>query len=93
MLVSALGLQQSYMRGVKAVSFGVCLPKHHAEAGRVSLYDGYFYFTGFAGSSRGTAAGSDMEEEASGAARGSSITSGSGSTDSQQLIGKRKPTS
>ena len=31
------GSQQSYKRGAKGVSFGVCLPKRHAEAGRASL--------------------------------------------------------
>jgi len=41
----------------------VLLPKHHAEAGRVSLYEGYFYFTGFAGPSQGVEAGSGAEEE------------------------------
>ena len=61
-------VQQRYTRGVKGVFFGVCLLKHHAEAGRVSLYKGYFYFTGFAGPSQGAAAGNDAEdEEASGA--------------------------
>ena len=39
------------------------LPKHHAETGRVSLYKGYFYFTGFAGPSQGVEAGNGAEEE------------------------------
>ena len=43
------------------------LPKHHAEAGRVSLYEGYFHCTGFAGTSLGVEAGNGAEEEASGA--------------------------
>jgi len=46
----------------------VLLPKHHAEAGRVSLYEGYLYFTGFAGPSQRVEAGNGAEEEeASGA--------------------------
>ena len=44
------------------------LPKHHAEAGRVSLYEDYFYYAGFAGRCQGVEAGNDAEgEEASGA--------------------------
>ena len=39
------------------------LLKHHAAAGRVSLYEGYFYFTGFASPSQGVEAGNDAEEE------------------------------
>ena len=39
------------------------LLKHHAEAGRVSLYEGYFYFTGFASPSQGVEAKNGMEEE------------------------------
>ena len=44
------------------------LPKRHAEAGQVSLCEGYFYFTGFTGPSQGVEAvhGAE-EEEASGA--------------------------
>jgi len=46
----------------------VPLPKHHAEKGRVSLYKGYFYFTGFASPSQGFEASNGVkEEEASGA--------------------------
>ena len=44
------------------------LPKHHAEGGRVSLYEGYFYFTGFASPSQGVEFSNGAEEEeASGA--------------------------
>jgi len=43
------------------------LPKHHAELGRVSLYESHFYFTGFAGPSQGGEAGNGADEEASGA--------------------------
>ena len=44
------------------------LPKHHAEAGPVSLYEGYFYFAGFAGPPQGVEAGNgEEEEEANGA--------------------------
>jgi hypothetical protein len=35
----------------------VTLLKRHAEAGRVSLYEGYFYFTGFTGPSQVVEAG------------------------------------
>jgi hypothetical protein len=46
----------------------VLLPKQHAEAGRVSLYEGYFYFTGFAEPSKGVEiVNGAEEEEASGA--------------------------
>jgi len=46
----------------------VFLPKHHAGEGRVSLYEGYFYFTGFVGTSQGVEAHNGAEEEeASGA--------------------------
>jgi hypothetical protein len=45
----------------------VLLPNNHAEAGRVSLYEGYFYFTGFADHSQGVQADNGAEEEASGA--------------------------
>jgi len=47
----------------------VLLPKHHAQAGRVSLYEGYFYFTGFAGPSQGFEEGNGAEEEKSSRAR------------------------
>jgi hypothetical protein len=44
------------------------MPNHHTEAGRVSLYEGYFYFTGFAGPSQGVEGGNGAgEEEANGA--------------------------
>ena len=65
-------------QGAKGVSFGVCLPKHHAEAGRVSLYEGYFCFTGFASPSQGAKAGHGLEKEASSACR-----------ETQHHIGKR----
>jgi len=45
----------------------VLLLKHHAETGRVSLYEGYFYFTRFAGPSQGVEVGNGAEKEASGA--------------------------
>jgi len=46
----------------------VPLPKYHAEAGRVNLYEGYFYFAGFSGPPQGVEAGNgEKEEEASGA--------------------------
>jgi len=65
-LVSAFSHQQSYSGGVRGRPF--LLPKHHAEAGRVSLYEGYFYFTGFASPSQGVETGNGAEEEeASGA--------------------------
>ena len=48
---------------MEGVSFGVCLPKHYAEAGRTSLYEGYFYFIGSAGPSQGAARGDSEEEE------------------------------
>ena len=47
------------------------LPKHHAEAGSVRLYEGYFYLTGFAGPPQGVEACNGEEEEASGACWGS----------------------
>ena len=37
--------------------------KSHAEVGRASLYEGYFYFTGFADPSQGIEAGHGAEEE------------------------------
>ena len=44
------------------------LPKRNAEEGRVSLYEGHFYFRGFACSSQGVEAGHGAKEkEASGA--------------------------
>ena len=44
------------------------LPKRHYEAGRVRVYEGYFYFTCFAGPSQGfeDGNGSEEEEEANG---------------------------
>jgi hypothetical protein len=50
-LVSALSLQQNHTRKVTGGFFGVPLMQRHAEAGRVSLFEGYFYFRGFAGPS------------------------------------------
>jgi len=45
----------------------VPLPKHHDEAGRVSLYEGHLYFAGFAGPPQGVEANNgEEEEEASG---------------------------
>jgi len=41
----------------------VLLPKHYAEEGRVSLYKGYSYFTGFVGNSQRVEAGNGAEEE------------------------------
>ena len=67
-MASALSLQQNHTRGLTGEFFGVPLPKHHAEAGRVSLYEGFLYFIVFAGPSQGVEAsnGADVEE-ASGA--------------------------
>jgi len=47
----------------------VLLPKHHAEAGRVSLYYGYFYFTAVADPPQGVKVGHVPEEEKSSGAR------------------------
>jgi len=41
----------------------VLLPTQHAEAGRVSLYEGYFYFTAGAGPPQGVEVGHVPEEE------------------------------
>ena len=59
------------------------LPKRHAEAGRVSLYYGSFYFTDEAGDG-------PQEEGANGVCRGRSTTSGKGCIASQQIDGQHK---
>ena len=67
------------------------LPKHPAEAERVSLYESYFYCTCFAGPSQGVEAGNGAEEEKPAVHAGKrSTTSGSGIRASQQLASKRK---
>jgi hypothetical protein len=62
-------------RGYRSVTSRVLcveefLPKHYAEAGRASSYEGEFYFTAVAGRSQGVEDSSfPEEEEASGAGR------------------------
>jgi hypothetical protein len=69
----------------------VLLPKHQAETGRVSLYEGYFYFTGFAGPSQEVEAGNGAEEEeASGACWETQHHIRKRHQSFQQLAGKRK---
>jgi len=66
--VSALNLELKHTRGATGGFFGLPMPKRHVEAGRVSLFKGYFYFTDVAGLSQGAEAGyGPKEEEASGA--------------------------
>jgi len=60
-LVSALILQQNHTRGVSGGLLGVPLPKRHADAGRRSLYVGYFYFSDVAGPSQGAETGYGAE--------------------------------
>jgi len=44
----------------------VLLPKFHSEAGRVNLYEDYFYLKGFTAPSQGVKSGNGAEEEVSG---------------------------
>jgi hypothetical protein len=68
------------------------LPRRHAEAGRVGLYHGYFYFTGIAAVLRelrsALAARKKKKTAVAGGSR--STACGVGPKASSQLAGKRK---
>jgi len=57
-----LGLLTPHQRSVRKI-FGVPLPKRHAVAGRVSIYENYFYLLGFTRLSQGFETGHGAEEE------------------------------
>jgi hypothetical protein len=81
-------------------SVGCCveelLPKHHTEAGRVSLYLGSFYFSAFPGRPEEAEDGTIPQKEATGALGSRSTLPAGGATVPQrspsQLAGNAKPT-
>ena len=73
------------------------LPKHHAQAGRVSLYKGYFHDTAFPGTSEGDKDSSRFEQKkrktvVSAGSRGTTLSAAPKASDHPSILnaGKRK---